>query len=96
MGFSRKEYWSGLLFPSPGDFPDPGIKAPFPALAGRFFTTELPEEPLRVVGLNLNGVNVCVCVCVCVSYLVVSDPLQPHRQQPTRPLYPWDSPGKNT
>ena len=26
MGFSRQEYWIGLLFPSPGDLPDPGIK----------------------------------------------------------------------
>ena len=25
MGFSRQEYWSGLLFLSPGDLPDPGI-----------------------------------------------------------------------
>ena len=25
MGFSRQEYWSGLPFPLPGDFPDPGI-----------------------------------------------------------------------
>ena len=24
MRFSRQEYWSGLLFPSPGDLPDPG------------------------------------------------------------------------
>ena len=24
--FSRREYWSGLPFPTPGDFPDPGIK----------------------------------------------------------------------
>ena len=39
---------------------------------------------------------VCVCVCMCVSCLVVSDSLQPHRPQPTRPLCPWDSPGKNT
>ena len=27
---------------------------------------------------------------------VVSDSVQPHRQQPTRLLCPWDSPGKNT
>ena len=27
MGFSRQEYWSGLPFPSPGDFPHPGIKS---------------------------------------------------------------------
>jgi len=26
MGFSRQEYWSGLLFPSPEDLPDPEIK----------------------------------------------------------------------
>ena len=26
MGFPRQEYWSGLLFPSSGDLPDPGIK----------------------------------------------------------------------
>ena len=25
VGFSRQEYWSGLLFPSPGDLPDPWI-----------------------------------------------------------------------
>ena len=25
MGFSRQEYWSGLLFPLPGNLPNPGI-----------------------------------------------------------------------
>ena len=34
------DYWSGLLFPSPGDLPDPGIEHGSPALAGRFFTSE--------------------------------------------------------
>ena len=32
MGFSRQEYWSGLLYPSPGDLPDPRIKPTSPAL----------------------------------------------------------------
>ena len=32
MGFSRQEYWSGLLFPSLGDLLDPGIKSGSPAL----------------------------------------------------------------
>ena len=32
MVFSRQEYWSGLLFPSPGDLPDPGIESGSPAL----------------------------------------------------------------
>ena len=45
MGFPRQEYWSGLLFPSPRDLPDPGIKPESPALAGRFFTTALPGKP---------------------------------------------------
>ena len=26
IGFSRKEYWSGLPFPTPGDLPVPGIE----------------------------------------------------------------------
>ena len=31
-GFLRQEYWIGLLFPSPGDLPNPGIKLISPAL----------------------------------------------------------------
>jgi len=38
MGFSRQEYWRGLLFPSPGDLPDPGIELGSPELQARFFT----------------------------------------------------------
>ena len=33
---------------------------------------------------------------MCVSHSVVSDSLQPHGLQLTRPLCPWNSPGKNT
>ena len=32
MDFFRKEYWSGLPFPSPGDLPNPGIELRSPAL----------------------------------------------------------------
>ena len=42
MGFSRQEYWNGLLFPTTGDHLNPGIKRTSlasPALAGGFFTT---------------------------------------------------------
>ena len=45
MGFPRQEYWSGFPFPSPGDFPDPGIKPTSPALAGGFFTVEPLGKP---------------------------------------------------
>ena len=42
MGFSRKEYWSGLPFPSPGDLPDPGIELGSPVLQA----DSLLSEPL--------------------------------------------------
>ena len=45
MGFPRQEYWSGLSLPSLEAFLDPGIKSLFPALAGRFVTTETPGKP---------------------------------------------------
>ena len=45
MELSRQEYWNGLSFPSLGDLPNTGIKPTSPALAGRFFTTELPGKP---------------------------------------------------
>ena len=41
MGFSRQEYWSGLLFPSPGDLPNPGIEPKSPTLQA----DALPSEP---------------------------------------------------
>ena len=37
-GFSRQEYWSGLLWPSPEDLSSPGIRPGPPALASGFFT----------------------------------------------------------
>ena len=41
---SRQEYWNGLLFPSPGDLPDPGVKTESPALTGGLFTTKPPRK----------------------------------------------------
>ena len=41
MGFSRQEYWSGLAFPSPGDFPDTGIEPESPALQADDLLTDL-------------------------------------------------------
>ena len=43
MEFFRQEYWNGLPFPFPANFPDPGIKSASPvspALADGIFTTE--------------------------------------------------------
>ena len=61
MGFSRQEYWSGLLCPPPGDLPDPGMElvSPVsPALAGGAFTTMPPGKPRFAC--------MCVYVYTCV------------------------------
>ena len=60
MGFPRQEYWSGLLFPSPGDLPNPGIEPKSPALAGGFFTA----EPYGIVNcILMTAVNInCILI----------------------------------
>ena len=47
MGFSRKEYWSGLPLPSPGDLPDPGIEPRSTTLQADALTSEPPGKPLN-------------------------------------------------
>ena len=44
MGFSRKGYWSGLLFPSPGDLPNPGIEPGSPKLQADSLLIGLPGK----------------------------------------------------
>ena len=59
MGFSQQEYWSGLPFPLPEDFPDPGIKPPSPVspvLQADFF---LPTQPLGSPGTSLFIAALC-------------------------------------
>ena len=46
MGFSRQEYWSGLLCPSAGDLPNPGIEPESPA-SPSLQVDSLPTEPPR-------------------------------------------------
>ena len=54
MRFSRQEYWSELLLPTPGDLPNPGMEPTSlvsPALTGRFFPASATwESPLLTVG----------------------------------------------
>ena len=46
MGFSRQEYWSGLLFPTPGDLLNWGIKPGLPALHTDSLPTKLWGKPV--------------------------------------------------
>ena len=44
MGFFRKEYWSGLPFPSPGDLPDPGTEPGSPTLQANVLLSKPPDD----------------------------------------------------
>ena len=44
MGFSRHEYWSGLLFPSPGESPRPRDRTQVVCNVGRHFTVWATRE----------------------------------------------------
>ena len=82
-GFSRKEYWSGMSCPPPGDLPNPGIEPTSlmsPALAGGFFTTSATWKALEFVSVQF-------------SHSVVSDSLRPHESQHARPPCPSPTPG---
>ena len=46
MEFSRKEYWSGLPFPSPGHLSNPEIEPGFPALHADSLPSEPPGKPI--------------------------------------------------
>ena len=59
MEFSRQEYWSGLLFPPPGDLPNPGMESIFPALQA----DSLLFEPL--------GKPIHICLCQSLSYVLL-------------------------
>ena len=45
MEFSRPEYWSGQLFPSPGDLPNPGIEPRSLTLQADSLPAEPSEKP---------------------------------------------------
>ena len=51
MGFSRREYWSGLPFPSPGGLANPGIELVYPAWQVDY----LPLSHLGILGALLQG-----------------------------------------
>ena len=92
MEFSRQEYWSGVPFPSLGEFSQPRGWTVFPVLAEEFFTMSHQGSPgdYSVYSLPSSpwtpGVEVLVSFNLCflcswktesVSYSVVSKSLRP-------------------
>jgi len=45
LGFSRQEYWSGLLCPPPGDLPNPVIEPTSHTLQVDYLPSEPPGKP---------------------------------------------------
>ena len=73
MEFPRQKYRSGLPFPSPGDFPKPGIEPIFldsRELVNRFLNTEPPGQPNSCSLLQASG----ICVS---SFLLLNGLLEP-------------------
>ena len=81
-GFPRQEYWSGLVFPSPGDLPNPGIEPRSPALQADSLPAEPPGKTRKMV-CYAKSLQSCPTLC---------DPIDgsPPGSRP------WDSPGKST
>ena len=71
MGFSRQDYWSGLLCPLPGDLPDAGTEPmPLmsPAFADGFFTTSSTAWEALFT-------EVCACAKLLQSRPTLCDPM---------------------
>ena len=75
MGFSRREYWSGLPLPSPGDLPNPGME-PSSTMSSVLQVDSLPTEPLGKPTLFLSPLVISLLLCLslhlslCFSYFL--------------------------
>ena len=49
-GILLPEYWSGLIFPSRGETPNPGIESRSPTLQADSLPSEPPGKPLANLG----------------------------------------------
>ena len=62
MEFSRQEYWSGLPFPSSGDFSDPETEPMSSALQADSLPSEPPGKPLLIKPTKL--LSSCCSFCL--------------------------------
>ena len=68
MGFPRQEYWSGLLFPTPRDLPNPGIELKSPVWTGRFSTTEPSRKPFD----SMDSIKQTLAMCLLLNTLFLN------------------------
>ena len=62
LGFSRQEYWSGLLVPSSKGSSWPRDRTSISYISGRFFMAETPEKPASYFGTisQMNSRQLCL------------------------------------
>ena len=60
MGFSRQEHWSGLPFPSPGNFPTQGSNPGLPHCRQMLYHLSHQGSQLRLSGLGKKIKSNCV------------------------------------
>ena len=68
VGFSRQEYWSGLLFPSPEDLFHPGIKSGSPILQA--YTAILSYDGIPWSCRKVKVAQLCPTLCDPMDYTV--------------------------
>ena len=69
-GILQARIWSGLLFPSPGGLPDPGIEPMSSALAGGFFAIEPPGMNSKMGSQHLLTTDTLYSVHVLIGHLL--------------------------
>ena len=75
IGFPRQEYWSGLPFPSPGDFSDLVIKPRSPTLQADALPSEPPGKPIPVWRTTylMNCLDNCILVIILEAIINISN-----------------------
>ena len=66
MGFSRQAYLSGLLYPPPGNLPNPGIEPRSPTLQADSLPSEPPGKLIKYICLIK-----IIKFCIQVNYVSV-------------------------
>ena len=81
--FSRHMYWSGWPFPSPGDFPDPGIEPGSPAWQPDTLLFEPPGKPIWKFGQEVKKEThqVSISIFSCLNILSCCRLLSSHMPQ---------------
>ena len=94
VGLSQQEYWSGLPFPPPGDFPHSEIQPTYRALQADSFLWATGETPspskktlnLEIYPLPIYSVNIHLVSTVCQAWAVKRNWKYGSKQHKPRPL----------